>query len=90
MAACFGYLLHCSSQEDGLSELYPLRSYSWWNWAVHLIVARSAEQTFDTQTRLDSLRLFNSIVYPVLYKANAQFSRGGVNADWLTLREAAQ
>lgn len=100
---CFAYLHHCGLQEDGRTTAYPLRSYAWWNWATHLIAAQSSGQTTDAKTKLDSLRLFNTITFPALYgvtaeapgkKVGAKLFAGSSGespgAEWSAFREAVQ
>jgi hypothetical protein len=89
-ACCFAYLHHWSLQEDGRAIAYPLRSYAWWNWATHLSAAQSSGQITDAQTKLDSLRLFNTITFPVLYEGTGGAPGKKVDAKWPALCEVAQ
>jgi hypothetical protein len=67
--SCFAYLHHCAQNSDGSTSAYPLRAYAWYSWALHLVAAHGGSM-IDPQTQVSSLRLHNTVVFPLLYPSN--------------------
>lgn len=65
---CLAYILHSARGIDGRSSAYPLRAYSWYSWARHVVSSASSDAE-EAISRLDSLKMHNSVVHPLLYKS---------------------
>ncbi|KAF7868722.1 uncharacterized protein EAF02_009458 [Botrytis sinoallii] len=64
--ACLAYLLHCSKNKDGRTAAFCLREYCWYSWSKHITIITNSRDV-KARTTLDSLRLHNSIMIPILY-----------------------
>ena len=72
--SCLAYIAHCALSECPRSDDYALRDYAWHWWADHY--AASAFEDLVIATRL-ALRLFNSVVFPILYEGCERSSDHG-------------
>lgn len=71
--SCLAYIVHCVLSEDPESGDYALRDYAWHWWAGHSAAGVYTDPIIATRF---ALRLFNSVVFPVLY-SDGQSSRDG-------------
>ena len=73
--SCLAYIAHCALLGNYKSDHYVLREYAWQWWAAHSAASVYADTAVATKF---SLRLFNSVVFPVLYNNDDQPSDVGM------------
>ena len=72
--SCLAYIAHCALSECPMSDDYALRDYAWHWWADHY--AASIFEDLVVAIRF-ALRLFNSVVFPILYEGCERSSDHG-------------
>jgi hypothetical protein len=82
--SCLAYVHHCCMQTHDGTSTYPLKSYCWNFWAMHM---KGIADEREAQARLtpESLHLHNSVTSSVLYDENSDI----VAADWATFNQCA-
>ena len=69
--SCLAYIAHCALSECPISDDYALRDYAWHWWADHYAASIYEDPVIAIRF---ALRLFNSVVYPILYKGHERSS----------------
>lgn len=67
--SCLAYIVHCALSEYPKSDDFVLRDYAWHWWAGHLVAGVCTDSV--NATRL-ALRLFNFVVFPIVYSRSEQ------------------
>ena len=62
--SCLAYLAHCALAGNQISRGYALRDYAWHWWAGHAASGIHEDTVYATRF---ALRLFNAVVFPMLY-----------------------
>ena len=73
--SCLAYIAHCALSGNYKSDDYVLREYAWHWWAGHSAASVCTDPAVATKF---SLRLFNSVVFPILYNIDEQPSDIGM------------
>ena len=63
--SCLAYIAHCALSECPISDDYALRDYAWHWWADHYAASLHEDPVIAIRF---ALRLFNSVVFPILYE----------------------
>lgn len=83
--SCLAYIAYCAVIEKSKLDDYVLREYAWHWWAGHSVASVCTDPVVATRV---SLRLFNSVVFPVLYGKDGQPSDIGMEdlrSHWTNL-----
>lgn len=83
--SCLAYIAYCALLEKSKLDDYVLREYAWHWWAAHSVASVCTDPVVATKV---SLRLFNSVVFPVLYGKDGQPSDIGMEdlrSHWTNL-----